>query len=338
MRLTALSLSLIYFNKLYIMSNLTNSDKLISKMESKADRTELHTYTPWTWIDITNDEVSIDLQSWIWIAINWNIISASWMVIMKYWISTRDDFIDAYNKQMLVYCRASRESNPATWAQTRLAFMAYVDNETNPTEVEFQYLRSNATKNATTQWDEVHIYWLRKTSWWYYIKRNCYTRIVAWDWLSQTYSSWILTIENWTLQNKPDVVYETDWTTWLVWANVDLTQSPTWQLTWLDLSWYKRLKFYIKANGDTTNYLTPSMIVEMSLDSRSTSSLAYGHFTASAIAQYPNDNNRLVIATFAVSSDKTSIIFLRQTSLYWTAATSASWDWRYCYLIEWYYD
>ena len=320
------------------MANLSNSDKIISKIESKADKTELHTYIAWTWIDITNDEVSIDLEPWIWIAIDWNEISASWMVILKYWINTWDEFLDAYNKHMLVYCRASRESNPATWTQTRLAFMAYVNNADNPNDVEFQYYRTLTPKSITNQWDEVYIYHLHKTRWWYYEKRNTYTRIVAWEWLTQTYADGVLTIKNSWQYKWPDVIYETDWTTWLIASDVDLTQNPTWQLTWLTLSWYKRLKFYIKADGDVSEYLTPSMIVEMSLDNRSTSSLSYNYFTASATSQCLDNDNRLITATFAVNDDKDSIIFLRHTSLYWWTATSVAWTWWYCYLIEWYYD
>ena len=45
------------------------------------------------------------------------------MVILKYGTSTWDDFINAYNQNAIVYCRASSQSNPATGAQTRMAFM-----------------------------------------------------------------------------------------------------------------------------------------------------------------------------------------------------------------------
>lgn len=58
------------------MANLSNQGKLIAEMSKKANAEDIHTYTAWTWIDITNDEVSIDLDAWIWIAINWNEISA----------------------------------------------------------------------------------------------------------------------------------------------------------------------------------------------------------------------------------------------------------------------
>lgn len=56
------------------------------------------------------------------------------MTILSYGNSTWDDFIAAYNSNTIVYCRASSNSNPATGNQTRMAFMAYVNN-TPPTEV-----------------------------------------------------------------------------------------------------------------------------------------------------------------------------------------------------------
>ena len=65
---------------------------------------------------------------------------------------------------MVVYCRASSQSNPATGSQTRLAFMAYVNDATNPTEVEFQYYRSMSQHSATNQGDEVYVYKLNKTT------------------------------------------------------------------------------------------------------------------------------------------------------------------------------
>ena len=66
----------------------------------------------------------------------------SGMTILLYGHSTWQDFITAYTKKHVVYCRASSQSNPATGSQTRLAFMAYVNNADSPTEVEFQYYRS----------------------------------------------------------------------------------------------------------------------------------------------------------------------------------------------------
>ena len=67
---------------------------------------------------------------------NWNAKQEP-MVILSYGTSTWADFIDAYNKHAVVYCRASSNSNPASGAQTRLAFMAYVNANPPTTEVEF---------------------------------------------------------------------------------------------------------------------------------------------------------------------------------------------------------
>ena len=86
------------------------------------------------------------------------------MYIMSYGKSTWDDFIEAYQKRMVVYCRASSSSNPATGSQTRMAFMAYVNNSENPTNVEFQYYRSVNQHSITQQGDQVYIYKLDKTS------------------------------------------------------------------------------------------------------------------------------------------------------------------------------
>lgn len=67
-------------------------------------------------------------------------------------------FLTAYKAKQIVYCRASSNANPATGSQTRKAFMAYVDNAENPTNVEFQYVRSVGTKTAAQPVDQVLIY------------------------------------------------------------------------------------------------------------------------------------------------------------------------------------
>lgn len=71
------------------------------------------------------------------------------MTILSYGSSTWNDFITAYKANKVVYCRASSNSNPATGSQTRLAFMAYVDNGATPTNVEFQYYRSVSSHSAS---------------------------------------------------------------------------------------------------------------------------------------------------------------------------------------------
>ena len=73
-------------------------------------------------------------------------------------------FIAAYNAGSIVYCRASSNSNPASGSQTRKAFMAYVNNATTPTSVEFQYVRSVSSKTASQPVDQVFVYTLTNAS------------------------------------------------------------------------------------------------------------------------------------------------------------------------------
>lgn len=73
-------------------------------------------------------------------------------------------FIAAYNTGSIVYCRASSNANPGTGSQTRKAFMAYVNNATSPTSVEFQYVRSNSSKSDSNQCDQVFVYTLTNSN------------------------------------------------------------------------------------------------------------------------------------------------------------------------------
>ncbi len=116
------------------------------------------------------------------------------MSILKYGISTWNDFITAYNNNAIVYCRASSNSNPASGSQTRMAFMAYINNETSPTEVEFQYYRSVSSHSDSQQGDQVFVYKLNKTNGWSVTTRNAFTKIVAGTGLKSTYSNGVLTI------------------------------------------------------------------------------------------------------------------------------------------------
>lgn len=116
------------------------------------------------------------------------------MTLLKYGTSTWADFIAAYTTNSIVYCRASSNSNPASGSQTRLAFMAYVNNETNPTNVEFQYYRSVNTHSNNQQGDQVYVYKLDKTSGWSVTVRQNYTKIVAGTGLKGVWSNGVLTI------------------------------------------------------------------------------------------------------------------------------------------------
>lgn len=117
------------------------------------------------------------------------------MVILSYGSSTWTDFINAYNSNAVVYCRASNNSNPASGAQTRMAFMAYVNSAT-PTNVEFQYYRSVSSHTDSQQGDQVFIYKLDKTAGWSVTTRNSFTKIVAGTGLSSSYSNGTLTLNN----------------------------------------------------------------------------------------------------------------------------------------------
>ena len=95
---------------------------------------------------------------------SWATIVPS-LVEMSYGESSAwSKFINAYNAGSIVYCRASSNSNPATGTQGRKAFMAYVNNATTPTEVEFQYVRSVSSKTDSQQGDQVFIYKLTNAS------------------------------------------------------------------------------------------------------------------------------------------------------------------------------
>lgn len=118
------------------------------------------------------------------------------MSLLSYGNSTWQDFITAYNSNSVVYCRASSNSNPATGAQNRLAFLAYVNNATNPTEVEFQYYRSVATHSDSQQGDQVYVYKLNPNSGgtWSVTVREAYTKVVAGTNLTSSYSSGKITL------------------------------------------------------------------------------------------------------------------------------------------------
>ena len=118
------------------------------------------------------------------------------MAILSYGHSTWSDFINVYQKNAVVYCRASSNSNPATGSQTRMAFMAYVNNAENPTEVEFQYVRSVSSKTASQPVDQVFVYKLANTSGgtWTVQTRNMAPKLAAGTGASVTYSNGTYTV------------------------------------------------------------------------------------------------------------------------------------------------
>lgn len=105
-------------------------------------------------------------------------------------------FIAAYNAGSIVYCRASSNANPASGSQTRKAFMAYVNNATSPTSVEFQYVRSVSSKTEAQPVDQVFVYTLTNTNGgtWSVASRNMGPKIAAGTGINVSYSNGTYTI------------------------------------------------------------------------------------------------------------------------------------------------
>lgn len=100
-------------------------------------------------------------------------------------------FINAYNAGAIVYCRASSNANPGSGSQTRKAFMAYVNNATSPTSVEFQYVRSVSSKSDSQQCDQVFVYTLTNSNGgtWSVASRNMGPKIVAGTGMTSTFTT-----------------------------------------------------------------------------------------------------------------------------------------------------
>ena len=118
------------------------------------------------------------------------------MSILSYGKSTWNDFITAYNDNAVVYCRASSNSNPATGSQTRLAFMAYVNNASTPTNVEFQYYRSVSSHSSSQQGDQVYVYTLTSAGNWSVTVREASVKVAASSPIVGTYSSGTMTLSH----------------------------------------------------------------------------------------------------------------------------------------------
>jgi hypothetical protein len=142
---------------------------------------------------------------------NNNEIDFDGLTILSYGTSTWQDFLDAYNDNAIVYCRASSSADPSSGTQGRLAFMAFVTiNGTTPTAVEFQYYRSVSTKSASQQGDQVIVYKLESTNGgkWTVTTREAATKIVAGTGLTSNYNDGTLTLDA-TGSSTPYNVYST---------------------------------------------------------------------------------------------------------------------------------
>ena len=181
-------------------------------------------YTAWSWINIdANNEISNTLPwptiaatapTWtewaLWydttnnvlMAHDWTDWKEAWtqMKVLSYGSSTWQDFIDAYNENAIVYCKASSNSNPWSWVQWRMAFMAFVDINSSTQAiqgVEFQYYRSRSSHStAATVLDEVYIYKLTPTNGWTWTvtQRDTAAKPIAWTWIWLTYNASGMTI------------------------------------------------------------------------------------------------------------------------------------------------
>lgn len=141
---------------------------------------------------------------------------------------------------------------------------------------------------------------------------------------------------------KPVVIWEeSDPANYLKGIQADISASPAWQLTDLDMTPFKRIKIYSCAGRGTgitaASSTTAAMVLEMSLDSRSAIAEYGGNYIGSIVSNKPNDANRLATLVCAVSADKTSFVVLRQTNLYGSGATSNNDVNANVFMIEGYY-
>ena len=127
----------------------------------------------------------------------------SGMTILSYGHSTWAEVLAAYNAKHVVYCRASSGSNPASGAQTRMAFMAYVNNEP-PTNIEFQYYRSVNSHSDSQQGDQMYVYKIDSTGKWTVTVRESYSKIAVSTGLSKSYKNGTITLSS-TVDGLPAV-------------------------------------------------------------------------------------------------------------------------------------
>jgi len=216
--------------------NIDSSNNISNTLPWPTIAATAPTGTEWAlWYDTTND---------VLMAYNWTAWKEAWtqMKILSYGHSTWQDFLDAYKENAVVYCRASSQSNPATGTQWRLAFMAYVNNADNPTEVEFQYYRSRSSHStAANVLDEVYVYKLVPASGWTWTvtQRDTAAKPIAWTWIWLTYDASGMTISADTsvLATKTDLNSKQD--TLVSWTNIKTVNwnslLGSWNLTLNDV-------------------------------------------------------------------------------------------------------
>lgn len=115
------------------------------------------------------------------------------MTILSYGHSTWAEFLEAYEANRIVYCKASINSNPSTGQQGRMAFLAYVQYQRQgySDKAEFQYYRSVSTHTDAQQGDQVFCYSLSPINGgtWSVETRQASSRVVAGTGLSSAYTT-----------------------------------------------------------------------------------------------------------------------------------------------------
>ncbi len=219
--------------------NIDSSNNISNTLPWPTIAAAAPTGTEWAlWYDTTND---------VLMAYNWTAWKEAWtqMKVLSYGHSTWQDFIDAYNENAIVYCKASSNSNPWTWTQWRMAFMAFVSVNSwtwVPTSVEFQYYRSRSDHNTdANQLDQVFVYTLTSASWWTWsvTERNTWAKAVAWTWINLAFGSGNMTIsaDTTVLATQTDLNSKQD--TLVSWTNIKSINSNSllgsWDITLNDV-------------------------------------------------------------------------------------------------------
>lgn len=151
-------------------------------------------------------------------------------------------------------------------------------------------------------------------------------------------------IKQWVGENferKPYVVWESDGKSGLLGVNDNTMSLTSWQLEGLDFSPFKYVIAYIKqADRDfsslQTNYVTPSMMVCIPLDSASLST-GYTAYIGGANSTNPNDRNVNFCVLCAIDETKSKFKVVSEHSIYGTALGGRNDNGRYCYKIEGHY-
>lgn len=99
------------------------------------------------------------------------------MVVLTYGSSTWNDFIEAYNKNAIVYCAVQG----STAESRRMAFLAFYNpiDAGNTQSAEFQYVRSVGSLNASNPSDQVIIYKLTNSNTWTTTTRSLHGKVTS---------------------------------------------------------------------------------------------------------------------------------------------------------------